>query len=49
MTMKSIVAFAMLLALGVTAVGMYMDTKPRQVGVRHFTIEQVHCAVYSDC
>ena len=28
MTMKSIVAFAMLLALGVTAVGMYMDTKP---------------------
>ena len=29
----------MVLAFGIAAMGMYVDTKPRQVGVHHFTIE----------
>ena len=47
---KYVIAFAMVIAFGVAAMGLYLDTKPRQVGVPfNWTIEQVHCAVYSDC
>jgi hypothetical protein len=48
--MKYVIAFAMVLALGVAALGMYLDVKPQQNKFSSpWTIKQIHCAVYSDC